>query len=244
MDMFGVADAMTTAKPVKNTNKVFAQSFKLILKDKSEGVHIINVSTLLGLQKVFTRITKGELVELSRFHSVEMQLWGHLAEHAGMLRTQPVGELQGGLAPLGETGELMEELADMYDGIDGAINAVDTIRKLAGADSNGRGDHKVADGVVPVSDDFIEQVINNNRTPLEEAAIESSINTIKKCNDISGPRVAAFGNEPHKYGGPLDQMKKTFGADVESCLPTPEPPATPSGDAPQPEAGSSTPPGS
>ena len=108
--------------------KVFAQPIRLAFKhpeDKTQSFWI-EVRSLDGLRKLFERVDSGELEELGRFASVEMQLWGHLSEHSGFLRTQSnTSTLNAGIAPLGEgIAPLAEDLSDLFGGNDMAALSV------------------------------------------------------------------------------------------------------------------------
>jgi hypothetical protein len=107
--------------------KVFAQPFRLAFKrlpdDKSMDVSNVSptwieVRSLEGLRKVVTMLREGELVEVDRFASLEMQLWGLLAEHTGFLRTRGnTSTLNAGIQPLGEgLAAVAEDIALLFGG--------------------------------------------------------------------------------------------------------------------------------
>lgn len=101
--------------------KIFAQPFRLALKKgDSDDVTWIEVRSLAGLRGVFEKIEKGELTEIDRFSSVEMQLWGHMAEHSGFLRVQgSASSLAAGIQPLGDqAGALADDFASLMGGSD------------------------------------------------------------------------------------------------------------------------------
>lgn len=113
--------------------KIFAQPFRLALKrGESDDVTWIEVRSLAGLRSVFEKIEKGELTEIDRFSSVEMQLWGLVAEHGGFLRVQgSASSLAAGIQPLGDqAGALADDFASLMGGSD-----VDAL-KLLGAMQN------------------------------------------------------------------------------------------------------------
>jgi hypothetical protein len=91
--------------------KVFVQPFRLALKKgESDDVTWIEVRSLQGLRNIFEKIEKGTLTEIDRFSSVEMQLWGLMAEHSGFLRYQ--GSDSSFAAGIQPTGEQTAALAD------------------------------------------------------------------------------------------------------------------------------------
>ena len=122
------------ANPPTLMPKVFAQPFRLAFKKADDTVTWIEVRSLEGLKNIFGMIVAGELTEIDRAASIEMQLWGHLAEHTGFLRNagsastfstgiQPLGE---GLAPLAET------LQGLFGGDDiTALNVLDGMKTVA-----------------------------------------------------------------------------------------------------------------
>lgn len=108
--------------------KVFARPFRLVFKKKEDDtVTWVEVRTLDGLRRVASRLEPdGDLVETSRFATLEMQLWGHLAEHAGFMRYQATNTAVGaGLAPLGEAATaLVDDLASLVGDDAAAIEAL------------------------------------------------------------------------------------------------------------------------
>ena len=76
--------------------KSFAEPFRLIFEKATGEVSNIEVRSLGGLRTVSERLEKGELREMDRFSSLEMQLWGLLAERVGLrvvlffVKTQPL----------------------------------------------------------------------------------------------------------------------------------------------------------
>lgn len=106
--------------------KVFAQPFRLALK-KNDVVTWIEVRSLAGLRNVTEKLTTGELTEIDRFSSLELQLWGHLAEHTGFLRVKgSTSALAAGIQPLGEEAvALAEDLSAIMGGDD--VEALGTL---------------------------------------------------------------------------------------------------------------------
>jgi hypothetical protein len=113
--------------------KVFAQPFRLAFKhEEDEAVASwIEVRSLSGLRGVFEKLASGELEEINRFCTVEMQLWGHLAEHTGFLRTRgATSMLSAGIQPAGEgLAPLTEDLSELMGGDDiTALQVLDAMR--------------------------------------------------------------------------------------------------------------------
>jgi len=114
--------------------KVFAQPFRLVFKGSENGKTAwVEVRSLSGLRTVFEKVESGELVELNRLSSIEMQLWGHMAEHVGFLRIQGnTSTLGAGIQPLGEgIAPLAEDLAILMGGDDvSALQMLDGMRNV------------------------------------------------------------------------------------------------------------------
>lgn len=111
-------------------SKVFAQPFRLAFK-KDDDVIWLEVRSLEGLRQVATRLDEGEIQEIDRFSTLEMQLWGLLAEHAGFLRIQGCASaLAAGIQPLGEqTAALAEDISSIMGGDDvAALNMLNTMK--------------------------------------------------------------------------------------------------------------------
>ena len=123
--------------------KMFAHPFRLVFKrhrteaEKNLGkaesdVSWIEVRSLGGLRNVVAKLDSGELEEIDRFSSMEMQLWGLLAEHSGFLRLQgSASTLAAGIQPLGEeSAALAEDLASIMGGSDAdALNVLNEMQK-------------------------------------------------------------------------------------------------------------------
>lgn len=119
--------------------KVFAQPFRLAFNrpadPKDPGARPqtvwIEVRSLEGLRKVSNMLQKGELLQIDPFSSMEMQLWGLLAEHCGFMRIQGnVSTLAAGIQPLGSgIAPLAEDLASIMGGNDEtALRALDAMQ--------------------------------------------------------------------------------------------------------------------
>ena len=123
-----MSQALFSSEPVSEASrqffppKVFAQPFRLAFKNEgcAEVASWIEIRSLEGLRRIFDRVESGELEELGRFATVEMQLWGHLAEHSGFLRAQGnASTLSAGIQPLGEgLAPLAEDLSALMGGDD------------------------------------------------------------------------------------------------------------------------------
>jgi hypothetical protein len=112
--------------------KIFAHPFRLTLEN-AEGAHVfVEVRSLAGLKHVFKRIADGELFELPGIASVQMQLWGLLAEHSGFMRPEGLhGFLGAGIEPLGtEAGALSSEMS-AFDPTDDGIKLMNEVVGLA-----------------------------------------------------------------------------------------------------------------
>ena len=122
-------DTQSSALPPK----IFAQPFRLALKKGSTNdVTWLEVRSLQGLRNVFEKIEQGELTEIDRFSSVEMQLWGLMAEHAGFLRVRgSVSALAAGIQPLGDQAAALAEDLAMFTGGDdiAALGVLSSMQK-------------------------------------------------------------------------------------------------------------------
>jgi len=113
--------------------KVFAHFFRLAFK-KNEDAVWVEVRTLDGLRNVARKLETGELQEIDRFTTLEMQLWGLMAEHSGFLRAQgSPSALAAGIMPLGAgAASLTHDLAAILGGDDvEAINELSTMQRIA-----------------------------------------------------------------------------------------------------------------
>ena len=113
--------------------KSFVEPFRLIFEKPSGEVSNIEVRSLGGLRSVAERLENGELCELNRFSTLEMQLWGLLAERVGFLRRgPPQSGLAAGIMPLGEgaTG-FAEDMSSLFGGEVEALNALSEMKEKA-----------------------------------------------------------------------------------------------------------------
>ena len=137
--------------------KVFAQPFRLAFKrgDSTDTATWVEVRSLDGLRKVFGKVAKGELVEIDRAASVEMQLWGHLAEHSGFLRTQhSASMLDAGIQPLGSgLAPLTEDLSALLGGDE--VSALRTLDRMKTALKT-RADEMEPIGQVPSAHEYVK----------------------------------------------------------------------------------------
>lgn len=110
--------------PIRS-NKVFVAPFRMAFQKKDEDAIVwIEVRSLEGLRAVAKRLDKdGDLEEIDRFTTMEMQLWGHVAEHTGFMRSPASpSALAAGIQPLGpEAASLAEDFSALMGGneIDG-----------------------------------------------------------------------------------------------------------------------------
>ena len=133
-----MTQALFSSEPTADTlgqffpPKIFAQPFRLVFNRKEDGkTSWIEVRSLAGLRTVFEKLEGGELVEINRFSTVEMQLWGHMAEHVGFLRVQTnTSTLGAGIQPLGEgLAPLAEDLSALMGGDDiHALHVLDAMK--------------------------------------------------------------------------------------------------------------------
>lgn len=109
------------------TTKTFARPFKLVFDTEDGKTTFIEVKTLRGLKEVMRRLGEGEIVVQSGF-TLEIQLWGHLAEYCGFLRAKDSSD---GLQPLGEgLAELAEDLSPLFGGEAGMLDALNQSKEL------------------------------------------------------------------------------------------------------------------
>jgi len=112
-------------------HKVFAKPVRLVFKKiENQEVTWIEISTLRGLKEVIQRLAGGVLVPLNAASTLQMQLWAHLAEHVGFLRFNgPSDEFSAGIQPLGaEQGQLINDMKEIFGGIDPGLAALSNIR--------------------------------------------------------------------------------------------------------------------
>ena len=139
----GVLPGATSTLPVNSafecnspfTGKVFASPFRLVFKRvEDQALTWIEVKTLDGLKHVIDRISKGELVPVNAYSTLDRQLWGLLAERVGFLRfAGPViDEFNAGVQPLGTAqSELGKDMSELFGGFEPAIEAISAMRKKA-----------------------------------------------------------------------------------------------------------------
>ncbi len=129
LDLVGNNDAAATLLPMKS----FAEPFRLIFEKPSGEVSNIEVRSLGGLRSVTERLEKGEIREMNRFATLEMQLWGLLAERVGFLqRGAPQAGLSAGIMPLGpQATGFAEDMAPLFGGEINALNALADMTKKA-----------------------------------------------------------------------------------------------------------------
>ena len=170
--------------------KFFASPFNLVFMTKDEKTTIIEVKSLRGLKEVMRRLNEGEISAQDGF-SLELQLWGHLAEHCGFLRAKGSSD---GIQPLGEGhAELTEDLSTLFGGEKGmleALNATKDILSRQGA-RPGFADNTPSNERLHIKDDGV------NLTPAGE----------KKLAEIVGERG--------------DELQKKQDAGVQLYLETP-----------------------
>jgi hypothetical protein len=109
------------------------EPFRLIFEKQTGEVTNIEVRSLAGLRTVAERLESGEIQEMNRFSSLEMQLWGLLAERVGFLRRgPPQAGLAAGIMPLGEQATAFaEDMAPLFGDEVSALNALAEMREKA-----------------------------------------------------------------------------------------------------------------
>jgi hypothetical protein len=152
-------------------NKRFSKPFHLVLTDSSGQTRIIEVQSMDGLRGVFDRVSRGELLDSSGFSSIQMQLWGHLAEYIGFMQMKQPSAVESGLGVMGPVAAAIDDVADLFGGLDDGVAALSEMRWTAGIDPVGP--HRRAaevkkakltemsaryPGVVEVTDDYAEQL--------------------------------------------------------------------------------------
>jgi len=155
-----------STKPIR---KVFATPFRLIfVKTDTQDIHWIEVKTLDGLKNVVERIAKGELTPTNAFNTLDRQLWGHLAEYCGFLRTEIPGAVSRGIQPIGaEQAQLVEDMEEIFGDTAGAFKALSEMRKSMIAESSDTSALNNDDKAITLKDDGI-----NLTKEGEEALVE------------------------------------------------------------------------
>jgi len=153
-------------KPIR---KVFATPFRLIfVKTDTQDIRWIEVKTLDGLKTVVERIAKSELTPTNAFNTLDRQLWGHLAEYCGFLRTEIPGAVSRGIQPIGaEQAQLVEDMEEIFGDTAGAFKALSEMRKSMIAESSDTSALNNDDKAVTLKDDGI-----NLTKEGEEALVE------------------------------------------------------------------------
>ena len=202
--------------------KMFAQPFRLVFKrhrteaerklGKAESdVSWIEVRSLGGLRNVVAKLDSGELEEIDRFSSLEMQLWGLLAEHAGFLRVQgSASMLAAGIQPLGEEpAALAEDLASIMGGSDmDALNVLNEMQKTL----KGKPIDRTPMEQVPLTNEFVKP---------------DGVNYTERGEDAL--RELVLGDKTPTLCPPGQEKAKEFQKDIENAVQifreTPEPSA-------------------
>lgn len=112
--------------------KVFTKPFTLFFKKvATEQTAWIKINDLDGLKQVVAWLEDGTLEEMDRLSTLEMQLWGHLAEHSGFLRLrESLSPAAQGLMVLGNSlPALHDEFTDLFGS--GAIDVLAKSNDLA-----------------------------------------------------------------------------------------------------------------
>jgi len=128
--------AMMASEPHLNApraSKSFAHGFRLVFLDDEDNEVMIEVKTLDGLRAVMQRLQKKTLHE-TEGNTLELQLWGILAEHSGFLRSGGGTPLfstgpEAGIVPLGE-GRAALLTDPIFGGTDDAAERINEMRAL------------------------------------------------------------------------------------------------------------------
>lgn len=112
--------------------KRFQKPITLVFEDVPTGEAITcRIVTLDQLKEVCQKLDKGEIKEAGRFSSLEMQLFGHMAESTGFLReVRSAHPLAEGLGLLAGRGELRSDLESVL-GEEGTEDVIEFAKKVA-----------------------------------------------------------------------------------------------------------------
>jgi len=189
--IFPSADEAKAVEPGQFLHpKIFAQPFRLAFNraadsknpDSREQTVWIEVRTLGGLRKVSDMLQSGELVQIDPFSSMEMQLWGLLAEHCGFMRAQGnTSTLAAGIQPLGSgIATLAEDLASIMGGNDEAA------LQMLGAMQNTLRSRPCSDGPMeqaPLTHEFVKP----DGVNLTEEGEDALLNLVHGTGDVNVP---------------------------------------------------------
>lgn len=121
-------DAQVGHKPLRKT---FSRPLHLIFRDVSlQANKCIEVTTLSGLKTVIERLAKKELEPLNNYSTLELQLFGYLAEYIGLLRPVLPGltKFNEGIECLGpDYAELVSGFAGLFGDEASAIEAINSL---------------------------------------------------------------------------------------------------------------------
>jgi hypothetical protein len=164
--------------------RVFARPFRLTFEKQSGETTMIEVKTLDGLREVISRRNEGKVFEIDGY-TLEIQLWGVLAEHCGFLRADPGSKsaLSSGVQPISEAAAaLTSDLAELCGGDDAGIQMLEEMRRAVGRAENAvreRHDHAFKlgkfvkeDGVnlTPAGEEKLAEIVGEPLTEIERAA--------------------------------------------------------------------------
>ena len=126
----GPVRALSGGPDTETPKKVFAKKFRLVFnKTDDQSTTWIEVESLTGLKRVIERVSKGELTPINANATLNLQLWGHLAEYVGFMRVESRGEFTTGIVPLGEEqGALANDMTELFGGAGPAFEALTEMR--------------------------------------------------------------------------------------------------------------------
>jgi len=111
--------------------KVFAHPFRLVFMNNDGETTWIEVASLEGLKAVCARIERDEIRPLNRATTLELQLWGLLAEHCGFLRFgNPTSFFGMGIQPEGAgAAALAGDLTNLFGSSEEALAEMNAMQK-------------------------------------------------------------------------------------------------------------------
>ena len=163
---FGHIQDMLEHSGKPTPKKVFATPFKVVFKrPEDQSIVWLEVSSLDQLNGVASRVAGGVLHPINEMGTLDRQLWGHLAEYTGFLRTGGGSQFATGVAPFGaEKAELADDMAEIFGGVDPGLKALTDLRAQMMASQEAR------QPVEPVtSNDFVKEDGVNLTSAGEEA---------------------------------------------------------------------------
>lgn len=228
----GPSGSLTTPAPVTGrvvVNKTFAKPFRVILTDSEERTRVFEVRSLAGLRSLFDRIEREELREISKFASVQMQLWGFLAEHSGFMQATQPRTMEAGLGVLGPSAALVDDMADLFGGVDAGVEVLRDARRMAGIDKIPSKTIPLEEmrhqGVVEVSNEIVKKALEHPLDPdIEQAADVYKRVAAQSENDEASARKAIedytnLGDLPNSLRGDPVEPKNPYSGSEKTPKP-------------------------